>query len=90
MTALLFPSDIDLSVITRENANNVLDYFGHGGYPGGGFFTALMKCVGSADNFNRRRLMRAFPGEVLAAVIALEIEDGIAVLREIANRDVAS
>lgn len=67
-------------------ANQVLNQFGQGGYPGGSFVTALLDAWRKADPTNQSLLGRAYPGFATAIDLA-NLPGGIEIdrLKEIAG-----
>lgn len=76
-----------IGIVTTEAASHTLYIFDHGGIQPGGFKTDLYSLIAHADPQNRDRLARAFPTEVAAYRLAHDHEDGIEILRLIANGD---
>ncbi len=71
--------------ITREVANNVLNWFrADEGYPAGSFFETLYLAASKADALNQARLALGFPAEMAAFLIAQKQPDGLDFLRVVA------
>lgn len=73
--------------ITPVIANQVLYYFGEGGYPAGSFTHRLYDTFGHADTQNFERLRQAFPAEAAAMHLVMNDRSGITRLRQIAQGD---
>lgn len=72
--------------ITPTVANHVLYYHQAGGYPPGGFITALLEAWHRADWGNAARLRTAFPAYGAALSLAQQ-PDGIRQLHAIADKE---
>jgi hypothetical protein len=64
-------------VISTEVANQVLFYFGEGGYPPGSFVQQLLRTITNGDRQNRARLALGFPDYVAAMDLAQYDPDGL-------------
>lgn len=71
--------------ITIDAANHVLYHVREGGYPPGGFITALLEAWDRADLDNSARLAIAFPAYGAALALYLRDPAGVQQLRIIAN-----
>jgi hypothetical protein len=76
--------------ISKADAQHVLFFFGNGGVQPGSFTTALLEAMARADSANFTELALAFPGICAAWRLATKSDDGVEVLREIANEKLAT
>lgn len=75
--------------VEPKDAYAALWHFGerHGVPEPGSFYQALAAAIAAADPYNRLRLSYAFPGTVIAVLLAQEFSDGVARLRAIGGLD---
>jgi hypothetical protein len=76
--------------ITKADAQHVLFFFGSGGVQAGDFTTALFEAIRKADSANFANLALGFPGLCAAWKLAMESDEGINVLRPIADEELAT
>lgn len=70
-----------------NTANNVLYFYGYGGYEAGSFTSSLLSTISLSDSMNRDRLEAVFPLEVKLMSIAMDERGGIEKIQALAAGD---
>lgn len=80
LTAKLSPPQL-------EAARNLLFHYGHpGGWEPGSFTTALIRALEAADQWNRSKLLNAFP-DFFPAVTILQVDGSTKLAQIVAEQD---